>query len=148
VTILLVGESNPYSSDPDNALLPWPENAAGDRMRRIFGMTDDEYLKTFSRANLCGARWSMPAAVEAARKLLVERRPKLIIALGVKVCGAFCRATDSSVVGAFGLKNIGRESYPLLHMPHPSGRNRIWNTPGSSARARDAFAETKTRLML
>ena len=162
--ILLVGESNPYSSAPGDALLPWPIGAAGDRMRRILGMTEDEYLETFTRANVCSSsRWSMPAAVDGAKALLAKHEPKLVVALGVKVCGAFCRVVDRAQVGAFGTAQLppwqsiragdhlrrgggyieGVPGITLLHMPHPSGRNRIWQTPGSSQRARDAFAAAR-----
>ncbi len=144
MTILLLGESNPYSRDPDDALLPWPENAAGDRLRRILNMKSDEYLATFTRANLCGARWSMPAAVAEARVLLDVHTPQLVIALGIKVCGAVCRATNHALIGAFGCEKVGVEGLArVLALPHPSGRNRIWQIPGTMQRARDAFAEAR-----
>lgn len=80
----LVGEANPYSSSPADALLPWPRGASGDRMREILGMDDRTYLATFVRVDLCGRRWSMREARAAAERLRAEG-PAVFVLLGRKV---------------------------------------------------------------
>ena len=132
---LLVGESNPYGSDPHFALYPLPEGGSGHRLcRRILGMRCADYLRAFDRANLCAGDWSEAYAKKSARAVLSEIGR--VILLGSKVCRAFSASfipfatTDvayspSSVVTA-------------LILPHPSGRSRIWNDPTAVARTRAA----------
>jgi len=125
---LLVGESNPYSSDDEDALLPWPRGATGDRLRRILALSDKEYLATFDRANLLPTpRWSKTrAAVKVSQLHHVKR-----VLLGARVASAH------------GLPYVPfheffREGYRLLVLPHPSGRCRIWNDRSAAGKARAA----------
>jgi hypothetical protein len=135
---LLVGENNPYSSDPDDALVPYPVGCAGWRLCvKILGMNEDHYLAAFDRTNLLSAdRWSAPAARDAARRLLDARRAP-IIALGSKVAGAFgleFRPFDHD----HGLAAAGAPTVYML--PHPSGRCRLWLEPDAVLKARRLVA--------
>lgn len=128
--VLLVGESNPHSGDPEFALLPWPRGAAGDRLRRILGLTVREYLVTFNRVNLLpsGARWSPSAARRVAGELDHERR----VLLGSRVTAAH----------GYPFKPFRRfradDGLDVLIFPHPSGRCRVWNDRRSVSKARQA----------
>lgn len=69
---LLVGEANPYGSDPAFALYPSPPGCSGDRLcRLVMGLDPDDYLERFERANLCPRRWSLAEARTRAADLLV-----------------------------------------------------------------------------
>lgn len=125
--VLLVGESNPYGSDPRFALYPAPPGCAGARLCAILGLTDGEYLRTFDRCNLLvGREWPIAAARRAASDLTAEYR----ILLGARVAAAhgltfepFCNVQDNGWRGVI--------------LPHPSGRSRLWNYwPQAQARAR------------
>lgn len=123
---MLVGEDNPYGSDPYYALYPAPDGCSGERLcRLVLGMRRNDYLCAFNRVNLCPDKWSWRTAREAARSLssCYTRR---VIALGAKVAGAF-----------------GHEFRPfeivenVLMLPHPSGRCRLWGNPGAYRLARE-----------
>jgi hypothetical protein len=135
---LLVGESNPYGADPEMALLP----AVGGLLRSpVMGISRDEYLRRFDRANLCEGRWSMPAARREVRRLIDERSgvpapANVLVLLGRRV-----------VEAAFGRGYMPEpftrwqsEGGPtLVVLPHPSGLCRLWSEPGAFERARAAL---------
>ncbi len=123
---LIVGEVNPYGSDPAYALFPLPEGASGYRLRKILGMSDREYLRAFDRANLCTGRWSAEAARAEAERIRQEDRPAVVL-LGRKVAAAFGYADHVP------FSRIGR----FVLLPHPSGRCHAWNDPSSPGRARE-----------
>ncbi len=134
--ILLVGESNPYGSNPKWALYPDPVGCSGWRLCHvILGMTEDVYFETFDRINLCAARWYLPKAREGVARIAPEY--SRIVLLGVKVAHAFGYAfapfTESIEAGR-----------RLLLWPHPSGLNRLW-TRDAIGRARAQFAEWSAR---
>lgn len=132
---LLVGESNPYSSDPDDALLPYPSQSAGARLcRDILGMTREAYLAAFDRCNLVrGQKWSVPVARAEARRISVERRGGVCVLLGAKVAAAFGVPTSPFAV----YDDPGASATRLVVLPHPSGLCRVWDEDGAMQRARD-----------
>lgn len=130
---LLVGEANPYSRDPSHALYPLPRQASGNRLRTILGMSDELYLETFDRCNLCvGHKWSLKLARIVATKHLAER--EVLILLGAKVCSAFDLAFTP-----FEVVRVAKTTCAIL--PHPSGLSRAWNNPTAIKRARAAVRE-------
>lgn len=149
--VLLVGESNPYSRVEDHALLPYPVNASGDRLRRILGMDEDEYLRAFVRRNLLvgpsAERWGIVRARYRAQELLAQFKPNAVVALGRRVVGALADVLDVPVPSAFYQvvahqsaveSDVGRVR--LLALPHPSRRSRVWNEL-AIARARAVVRE-------
>lgn len=145
---LLVGEVNPYGADPEMALYPLPENAAGGRLARILGLSRTEYLRRFDRVNLCSGYWTIQEARCSARRIAVERwnRPPedrgAVIALGKKVQRAFTELDGWQVPGV--LPKLGRvlgNGIVWYFLPHPSGRNKIWNRPGMREKARELLKE-------
>lgn len=122
--VTLVGEANPYGSDPYFALYPSPEGSSGHRLCcLILGMARSDYLERFDRVNLCIGQWN---AREAAGKafLLVGRK---CILLGSKVAKAFAVPFTPFTL-------FRRDT--LLVLPHPSGLCRLWNVPGNIDLAR------------
>lgn len=127
---LLVGEDNPYSSDPRLALYPYPERSAGHRLATvILGLTRAEYLRRFDRVNLCAGRWSAREARQTAEAIEAARpTPAAIVLCGRKVASAFGFPTTApfSVVD-------GAPRFYLI--PYPSGLSRAWNEPVAVERA-------------
>lgn len=148
MTVLFVGELNPYGPDEEFALYPRPRGAAGDRLcRLVLGLHERTYMQ-LHRANLCTERWTIKSARERAKKLLLDgpSRPwKLVVALGAKVAGAFWDACfddyDYSPIRFetvdFGLHYPGE----VLYLPHPSGLNRDWNDPSMPGRCRNVLEQ-------
>jgi hypothetical protein len=125
---LIVGEHNPYGSDPHFALYPAPAGSAGARLAVILAMRRGQYLEAFDRVNLLTRdRWSLPLAREAAARLAHRRR----VLLGAKVCAA--HGVDFAP-----FHRVAGDGWWGVVLPHPSGRCRIWNDAGSSDLARAA----------
>jgi hypothetical protein len=129
---LLVGESNPYGSDPRFALYPAPDGCSGHRLCcLVLGMRRADYLREFERKNLCDGPWDMLAARRRAQELRTWKAP--IILLGAKVARAF----EFDPFEPFVVTDGGR----TLVLPHPSGRCRVWNDPLAVGRTRALVAE-------
>lgn len=112
--VLLLGESNPGCS--------------GWRLRRILGLSEDQYL-TLHRANLCEGAWSKANAQKRAFELLDPQAPwKVMVLLGRKVTETFEKlALDDVELVAFSTR-VCCPGMQLVALPHPSGRNAgLWN---------------------
>lgn len=143
--VLLVGEDNPLSVAPECALYPYPAGCAGYRFAEdIANVGTGHHLATW-RTNLCSPRWSARAARERAEVLLAKDAPwKVIVMLGRKVARAFATAVDgdaSAEVEPFCGAAVEPEGKLLISLPHPSGRNRIWNDLAQVHRARKTLAD-------
>lgn len=134
--VLFLGEDNPQSSDPFFALYPAPERCAGDRLcNYILRMPEDNYLACW-RTNLChDGPWNLRRARARADVLLGQHTPwGVIVVLGAKV---------AKIAG----KCVGIELEPfkayetmsgyIVYLPHPSGRNLVWNSRDMREKARD-----------
>jgi hypothetical protein len=131
--VVLVGELNPYSNDQSFALYPLPRSASGDRLRKILGLTDRLYLSQFERINLCTGRWSSVTARRVAGDLVAESQYTVFVLLGRRVQAAFN-----------GPSFFDTRTYPhgnvALTLPHPSGRNLVWNYIDGRRRARECLS--------
>lgn len=136
--IVLVGELNPYGSDPRFALYDEPKHSAGGRLRRmVLGLPRRIYFgELFERGNLCVGRWSATAARAQAARVLEERPDATIVMLGRKVAGAFAAASGVPVLAP--CTRVGR----LVSIPHPSGLCRAWDRPETLPRVRALLAES------
>jgi len=152
---ILVGEDNPYSARPSDALLPYPVKSAGYRLATtILGLSVVEYLTDFDRVNLCGTKWDDEVARKRWR-LLLDGGNRTLILLGEKVCRAAgnrdehreaAHAAESKSPLASTMRAVrpiefftkGMVSYlnTIVTLPHPSGRSRVWNDPTAIPRAR------------
>lgn len=134
---LLVGELNPYGTDPRFALYPLPARASGGNLAAILGMAPRAYLRAFERVNLCTGKWLLSDARSRALALILENDTyprRAVILLGSKVCFAF-----GVKYAPFTTPMVppGSPSTYLV-LPHPSGLNRVWNASGARAKARAA----------
>lgn len=142
--VWLIGESNPYQSEPapEWDLFPSPPQSAGARLCRILGYEPDtEYLSTFKRRNLLySQKWSVIAARTAASQIVREAAEgDAFVLLGAKVAAAFrldfeplAKHTVSDPFNLF--------KHTALVIPHPSGLSRGW-VPGMREKVREAVAE-------
>lgn len=137
---LLIGEANPYGSRPEYALYPEPEGASGDRLcRLVMGLDHDTYLDHYDRVNLCPRDWSTPVAKQRAADLLRLYPGAVFVLLGAKVTRAFGLEFQPFTGVLLALEGV--YSHQALVLPHPSGRNLIWNETGSTKRARDLLRQ-------
>lgn len=130
---LIVGEMNPLGGRDAFALFPVPRSRSGGRLATFLGLSDEEYLRRFDRANLCRGAWSDRAARATARRLSAAPRPAYVL-LGEKVCAAFGVDYAPFTVD----ERPGGGTFAVL--PHPSGLNRMWNAPDSTDLARATVA--------
>lgn len=145
--VLLVGEHNPQSAHPEHCLWPWPERCAGWNLRRILGISEDDYT-ALARTNLCVGipGWKLQDARDRAVALAEDpKMPRVIVALGSRVSRAFGHMLPdllannwppfTSVTHAC----ADGSAVQFVYLPHPSGRNLIWNN-------RSRWTETRALL--
>ena len=144
--ILLLGENNPYGSDPEFALYCYPPGCAGYRLRRILGLPQHQYL-ALHRKNLCDGDWSNAAARTRALELLDPHAPwRVMVLLGRKVTAAFEKvALDDAPLVPFSMTGCC-PGMTLVSLPHPSGRNLVWNQSWARDRARQLLCEVAPEL--
>lgn len=123
---LIIGMANPRDCPP-----LWPEpGSAGERLWRMTGMTRVDYLRAFTRLNLCGREWHPGTAQATAASLLASRRRSPVVVLGAATwralrVGPHPRPGGSVEVGG----------WRLYYLPHPSGQNLVYNDPRERRRA-------------
>lgn len=132
---LLVGEMNPYGADPFFALYPLPETSSGGRLQSlILDIPRDAYVE-MDRVNLCEGKWSAPAARSRGQELRAFFTPAThkFVLLGAKVSGAFGVPFEpiSAKTG-----HAAGDEHTYVVLPHPSGRNLLWNDPEVIPRVR------------
>lgn len=161
MTVALIGEDNPLSDDPANALYNWPRGCAGWRLQRILGLRGQTYL-ALHRGNLCSPAWDLGRARTRARILLGDGAPwSTVVMLGRRVADAFSWVVDEerraragrdldrlilrpfrwySLHAMLGCAPSCARDIRLVSIPHPSGRCRAWNDPTSVAKVREVLA--------
>lgn len=119
--VVVIGELNPYGTDPRYALYDEPHNSAGSVLRRrVFAVPRRVYFDShlFVRGNICTGVWNLTAARDRVKLVRAEYPESTYILLGRKVSSAF---------GYSGTLIAQSGNYVIL--PHPSGRNTMWNDP-------------------
>jgi len=138
--VVFVGEVNPYAERPDLALFPIPTGAAGHRLMHHLGLWRRTYT-ALERVNLCAERWANGAARDRARGLLWDRAaPTVFVLLGVRVADAF-DAPGPPYTYSTRVVHAQPGGHVLARLPHPSGRNLVWNAPDARALAREMLRE-------
>ena len=132
---LLVGVDNPYSDRRSDALHPKFPGSTGERLWRMTGLTEAQYVRVFVRDNLFMSH-------EKSRS--VERRRQAARAVIHRLNGRYAIpdiwvvALGKTVAAAFGMSDT---QAPLVWagrtvlVPHPSGLNRWYNDPSNVTRA-------------
>jgi hypothetical protein len=139
--VLLCGENNPYGADPTFALYCYPPGCAGYRLRRILGLPQHQYLG-LHRTNLCAGDWSKDQAKKRALELLDPHAYwRVIVLLGRKVTETFEKVALGAVpLVAFSTRDCC-SGMTLVSLPHPSGRNLVWNQPWARDRTRQIMRD-------
>jgi hypothetical protein len=130
--------NNPISLDPQYALYPLPAGCAGHRLYEMLrevlpSATMSGYARRFERINLVSGPWDARAAkirAEELRPTLVDRH---VVLLGLQVAKAFEIDTRCSI------SNEDDDAIFYL-LPHPSGRNLLYNDPGRRRAAGELLA--------
>jgi len=133
--VVLIGESNPYGGAPEFALYCYPAGSSGDRLRRILGLDPTAYLE-LERVNLCVGAWVTAAAVQKARGI-VRGSPgsdRVLVLLGRRVSSAFEQVVGEPLLP---FSATSASSVRIVSLPHPSGRNLVWNQAWARVRAQD-----------
>lgn len=156
--VLMIGEDNPQSAEPEHALYCAPDGVAGHRLQsKILGISRLDYLAIW-RANLCCPTWNLREARERARVLLPQAKHledavpwEIVVLLGAKVAKVVTDVLGVMPMRPFDYRRWCRayvevprkvtiRSEPLVCLPHPSGRCRAWNDPSTVHKARAAMA--------
>lgn len=104
----------------------------GRNLADIAGWPWGRYVAQTDRRNLFDtpqAAWDTRAAAESAQRIEATLRQCQVLLLGVRVAHAF----SYDDVGNYEWEQRGRILFARI--PHPSGRNRMWNDPMERARA-------------
>lgn len=140
---LLIGEAPGPNT---NALLPLFPNpgSAGARLFDYSGISMADWLGKLVRVNLCDGTWSARRAVAGRARALAflfdktnyhDGSPLRVLLLGAKVARAW------GCYGPFGHVSQLYYQGPTLRVawiPHPSGKNLIYNARSNQLRARRA----------
>lgn len=138
---LIVGECPSRTNDGSAAGKQGPlDGPSGARLARLIGVSLQEFLDGFDRVNLFPEHvpykdWDLLQAETAAWRMMNDPGRGEIILLGRRVERAFyhgCR--DKQFFRPF-VSSI-RFAQHVTVVPHPSGRNRFWNTPDNVEQAR------------
>jgi hypothetical protein len=144
---LIVGMNNPLSLDPKYALYPTPKGCAGHRLYEMLravesSVTMSGYARRFERVNLVVGPWSASSAKIRAHEMIPALVGRRVVLLGREVAKSFgfSDKCDFSVGGNLGLHGCDGSVFYVL--PHPSGRNPLYNDP----EVRRAAGEVLARL--
>lgn len=131
----IVGEAPGPNTSPDLPMFPLPSRSAGGRLLGYARISPADYLGRLARRNLFPelADWSVPAARGRSFELLWwlrNMRPRIrrVLLLGGRVAAAF------GVEEFWRPRRLHRD-LTLVAIPHPSGRNRLYNDPEICRRA-------------
>lgn len=141
---LLIGEAPGPNTNALLPLFPHPSNSAGGRLLKYTGVDPADWLGKLVRMNMCDGTWSTRRAVAGRARALAylldednyhDGLPLRVLLLGVRVAGAW------GLAGAFGYVEMILERDRSLHVawiPHPSGKNLLYNSRRNQLRARRA----------
>lgn len=128
---LLIGELNPHRLTGHRFdLYPYPPHCSGGRLCKALGLDPEDYLRRTARTNLCQGTWSKAAAAERAREIFESTSALYpMVFLGSRVCQAF-----RIPFAPFSWSTL--DDRLVITLPHPSGRNLMWNSHEAATRAR------------
>jgi hypothetical protein len=126
---VLIGTRNPHSSDPRDALAPWPTGATGWRIWRMLnartGATHQHYMDAFDRMNMADGHlmWRL----NGFHAIPDQLAGMTVVCLGDEVRRYFSlpKCLIHPIVGLNGVV--------FRQIPHPSGLNRWYNDPHNRA---------------
>jgi hypothetical protein len=152
---LMIGEAPGPNTDARLPLFPEPRNSAAGRLLRYTGVEPADWLGKLVRMNLCDGSWSARRATAGRAKAVAylldelnyyNGEPLRVLLLGRRVASAWaCHGQFGYEEHQYGLNPCPTrgdvESDKVLHIawiPHPSGKNLIYNDRRNQLRARRA----------
>lgn len=141
---MVIGEAPGPNTDARLPLFPLPVNSAAGRLLKYAEIEPVDWMGKLVRMNMCDGPWSERRAcagrTRAVAYLLdeanwVDGKPLRVLLLGKRV------ARSWACHGPFGYVIMQYSEKPNLHVawiPHPSGRNLLYNDRKNQLRARDA----------
>lgn len=141
---LIIGESPGPNGNAKLPLFPEPHTSAAGRLLKYADIDPVEWMGKLIRMDLCDGPWSERRAV-AGRTRAVEyilneanyydEKPLRVLLLGARVAQAFgCYGPFGSVIHQYSEKpNVN-----ITWIPHPSGRNPLYNDRKNQLCARNA----------
>lgn len=140
---LLVGEAPGPNTDPLLPLFPSP-NSAGSRLLRYAGVPVSDWLGKLARMNLCDGTWSARRVVAGRARALAflfdeanyhDGEPLRVLLLGARVAAAWGCSRPFGYTEEYGWRD---QPLRVAWVPHPSGRNLLYNSRRNQLRARRA----------
>jgi hypothetical protein len=141
--VVLVGQAPPHYGSNEFALYPAPTGCAGWWLCRYMGLEQTEYLRLFERTNVLsrfpgklksGDKFPMAEAVAASGPLAAALGGRRVVLVGKQVATAF--GMGGNPMAVFG----PHRGFTGAWVPHPSGRNRMWNDPAVRVIVAEFFA--------
>lgn len=131
---VVVGMTNPVSERPEHALWTQPDGCSGHRLWQMAtartGVSQEDWLAMTDRRNLCVGEWNRDLARAAARRMVPELMSRTTVLLGNDVAECF-PSTGMMCQWAKSMGTPPRAPPPWIHIPHPSGMNRWYNSPAN-----------------
>lgn len=142
---LAIGEAPGPNSNAWIPLFPEPRNSA-DRLMRYAGVPPADWLGKLVKMNLCGGAWSARRAVNGRARALAylldpanfhDGAPLRVLLLGARVARAWgCHGAFGHEIHAY---DCGAGvTLRVAWIPHPSGKNLLYNDRKNQLRARRA----------
>jgi hypothetical protein len=143
---MLVGEAPGPNTSGRLPLFPWPASSAAGRLLKLSGLKPGDFLGRFFRRNLFDIytdTWHAPMARERAEQILEEIAAVgslRVLLLGTRVAAAFGLDSLWSRRTVERLVPLSNEQVliELASIPHPSGRNQVYNDAKARAAAQTA----------
>jgi hypothetical protein len=149
---LLIGEAPGPHTNARLPLFPEPTNSAAARLLKYADIEPVEWMGKLMRMNMCDGPWSERRATAGRARALTylldeanycNGKPLRVLLLGARVaCAWACHGPFGHVIHKYAERRYQRPlRLPNLHIawiPHPSGRNLIYNDRKNQLRARNA----------
>lgn len=147
---MLVGEAPGPNTDASLPLFPEPSNSAGARLLKYADITHYDWLGKLVKVNLCDGPWSARRAIEGRVRVLsylLDKdnyrggEPLRVLLLGARVTRAWGAVPERARHAGFGYTDMrlgGSSTLRVAWIPHPSGRNLLYNDHKNQLRARRA----------
>lgn len=126
------------NSKTGEALALLPNTGAGARLFQLSGMTQAEYTGAFDRINLLDdPEWDLGKGKLSAREMRKRLKGRTIIVLGNQAWTAL------ALPKANWFENVFADDAIWYLIPHPSGKNLMYNKPAIQKKARDLLSQFK-----
>lgn len=156
VRTIIIGVSDPYTTDPSHALSAREANSAGSRLYRMlveyegrsgrFPSSPLEYEDSFERLNLCVSSWDIREASRKVLKLALYLHGRRVLFLGNSVAGCASATLDFPRPPKWEWVRVQKHGFDCASVPHPSGRCRDYNELSNRLKTGSVLFHESSRL--